>query len=284
MHKYFCTLRQRRCFGRNFRKGFLHTLVFYCRLECHSNACLQVRSDRQEEREHAALAFFTLDLDRSTKQFGETLTDRKSKTRSTILTAGRTFCLLECFEDDLLFLRRDTDTGIADRERDHLVCSVEVRIASSPAFVRNEYAEYNFSLLCKLERVRKQVLDDLVETLHVGLDDIRKGRVGLDPVTKFSCFGDRLERRLRKRGDLCDRSLRDVRSDVTGLDLREVEDVVDQLHQVVSASVNCSCILYLLRSKVSFLVFEELLRQDQQAVQRRTQFVRHVRQEFRLVF
>ena len=68
-----------------------------------------------------------------------------------------------------------------------------------------------------------------------------------------------------------------------GLDLRQVEDVVDEHEQVVAGRVDRLGELRLLDRQVAFGVLAELVGEDQQAVERRPQFVRHVGQEFRLV-
>ncbi len=73
-------------------------------------------------------------------------------------------------------------------------------------------------------------------------------------------------------------------SDRAGLDAREVEDVVDEMQQVHAGVVDRACELHLLRLQVAARVVGEQLRQDQQAVQRRAQLVRHAREKlgFRL--
>ncbi len=68
-----------------------------------------------------------------------------------------------------------------------------------------------------------------------------------------------------------------------GFDLRQIENVADQVEQVGSRAMNCAGELHLLRSQIAIRIFTELLAQNQNAVQRRAQLVRHVRQEFGLV-
>ena len=69
-----------------------------------------------------------------------------------------------------------------------------------------------------------------------------------------------------------------------GFDLREVEDVADEVKEVGAGAVNRSRELDLLGGEVSFRIVGQLLSQDEDRVKRRTQLVRHVCEEFRLVF
>src|SRR5262245_51648642 len=75
----------------------------------------------------------------------------------------------------------------------------------------------------------------------------------------------------------------DIHRNGTRLDLRQVEDVVDQAEQIITRRVDGSGELNLFTSKIAFRVLTELIREDKQAVKRRAQFVRHVRKKFRFV-
>ena len=68
------------------------------------------------------------------------------------------------------------------------------------------------------------------------------------------------------------------------LDLRQIENVGDQVEQVRSRAMNGARELHLLRRQVAIRIVAELLAQHQNTVERRAQFVRHVSQEFRLIF
>ena len=71
--------------------------------------------------------------------------------------------------------------------------------------------------------------------------------------------------------------------DGAGFDLRQVENVGDQVQQIGAGAVNGAGKLDLLRRQVAFGIVGELLAEDQDAVERRAQLVRHVGQELRLV-
>ena len=70
---------------------------------------------------------------------------------------------------------------------------------------------------------------------------------------------------------------------LAGLDLGQVEDVVDQLEQVGAGAVDRLRELDLPVVEVAVGVVGQQLRQDQQRVERRAQLVRHVGEELRLV-
>ena len=70
---------------------------------------------------------------------------------------------------------------------------------------------------------------------------------------------------------------------VPELDLREIEDVADEIEQVGAGAVDGAGELDLLAGEIAVRIFGQLLAEDQDAVERRAQFVRHVGEEFRLV-
>ena len=69
----------------------------------------------------------------------------------------------------------------------------------------------------------------------------------------------------------------------SGFDLGEVEDIADQIEQVGPRAMDGAGEFDLLRGQVAVGVFRELLAQDQDAVERRAQLMRHVGQEFGFV-
>ncbi len=71
--------------------------------------------------------------------------------------------------------------------------------------------------------------------------------------------------------------------DFSGLDLRQIEDVVDELQEIGAGGVDDVGVLDLLRAEVVRRVLRQQPRQDEQAVQRRAQLMGHVGEELRLV-
>src|SRR5262249_56373398 len=80
-----------------------------------------------------------------------------------------------------------------------------------------------------------------------------------------------------------ERLVGDLERNGSRLDLGQVEDVVDQVQQILAAGEDDVRELDLLGGEVSLRVLRQLLRQDQQAVERRPQLVRHVGEELALV-
>ena len=135
----------------------------------------------------------------------------------------------------------------------------------------------------ELERVREQVLQHLLEPLLVG--DDRRERVlrEVELERELLLHGHRRERPLEAGELFGDRHLGDVQVHLPGLDLGEIEDVVDQPEQLRAGVVDRVRELDLLVGQVAVDVVAEQLREDQQRVQRRPQLVRHVREELGLV-
>jgi len=80
-----------------------------------------------------------------------------------------------------------------------------------------------------------------------------------------------------------DRDACNVDGDGSGFDLGEVEDVVDELEQVVPRGVDRLRVVDLAGHEVPLDVRPELLREDEEAVERRPELVRHVGEKLRLV-
>ena len=66
-------------------------------------------------------------------------------------------------------------------------------------------------------------------------------------------------------------------------DLRQIENVADQVEQVGAGAVNRARKFHLLWRQAAIRIFRKLLAQHQNAVERRAQLVRHVGQELRFV-
>src|SRR5262249_30836857 len=71
--------------------------------------------------------------------------------------------------------------------------------------------------------------------------------------------------------------------DSAGLDLRQIENVADQVEQIGAGAVNGACEFRLLGAEVAVGIVGKMRGENQDAIQRGAQVVRHVGQEFRLV-
>ena len=143
--------------------------------------------------------------------------------------------------------------------------------------------ERHRALVRELERVRQQVLDDLLQPLDVGDQRLRQRLLDVDPEVEVLRLGEVAEAPLDRAVQVVDAHLADVDRDRARLDLRQVEDVVDQHQQVVARRVDRLRELDLLAGQVAVRVLAQLVGEDQQAVERRAQLVRHVGEELGLV-
>ena len=89
-------------------------------------------------------------------------------------------------------------------------------------------AQGHDALLRELECVRQQVPEDLLQPPRVGPDGGRDARLEEDLVGEPLVVRDLAEAPLRELDDVCHGDLADVDGHRAGLDLREVEDLVDE--------------------------------------------------------
>ncbi len=143
--------------------------------------------------------------------------------------------------------------------------------------------QHDLAALRELERIRQQVLQDLLEPLDVGPERGRNVRRDLDAERDLVHGRDLAERALDVVLQLGEPLLIDIQRDRAGLDLGQIEHIVDQRQQVVACRMDRLRVFDLLGRQVARRVVAEQLREDQQAVQRRAQFMRHVREELGLV-
>ncbi len=135
----------------------------------------------------------------------------------------------------------------------------------------------------ELHRVGEQIAQHLKQPLLVGVEcgrEFRRHPYGeIQPLFR----GQRPERRLHVVDQLNqgDPGRTDVH--LARLDLRQIEDVVDQLEQVGTGPVDRLGEFHLLRRQIALGVVRQKFGQNEQRVEWRPQLVRHVRQELRLV-
>ena len=75
-----------------------------------------------------------------------------------------------------------------------------------------------------------------------------------------------------------------VDRDRAGFDLGEIEDIADEIEQIGAGAVDGAGELHLFVRQIAARIFAELLTQNEDAVERRPQFVRHVCKELGLEF
>ena len=102
-----------------------------------------------------------------------------------------------------------------------------------------------------------------------------------DKLPRFRLMPERPGHHVEQGGE---ENLLRVDRDGAGLDLGQVENVADEVEQVGAGAVDGAGEFDLLGGQVAVGIFGELLAEDQDAVERRAQLVRHVGEELGLVF
>ena len=140
-------------------------------------------------------------------------------------------------------------------------------------------AQLHFALFRELECVRQEVPQDLLEPLTVGLDVSWAFRRHFDPKLQTFLLGNRREKIREILGQADESKRLGLDLHMPRLDLREVEDVIDESQQIVARRLDCLSVTHLLLAQPSGVIVGEQLCEDQERVQGRPEFVRHVRQE-----
>jgi len=221
--------------------------------------------------------------DLAAEQPGDLPADGEAQPRAAVLPARPGVGLLERLEDHLQLVVGDADARVGDRERQHPAGAAEHRVVGGPAAGGGLDPHQHLALFGELERVRQQVPQDLLEPLRVGRDGPGQTGRQLDLHRDPLGLGHRPERPLDVAPQVVERHVAHVDRHRPRLDLGHVEDVVDQRQQVGARGVDRLGELHLLAGEVLLGVLREHLGQDQQAVERRPQLVRHVGQELALV-
>ncbi len=222
-------------------------------------------------------------MDFAAEQAGKFAADGKSQTGSAVFTAGTRVCLLESLEDNALFFEGDADSGIRNLECDDRGCPAKDRVLIAPATgcFRNTHA--HSTVFGELEGVRQQILEHLLQTLRVCHQAAAEMGIRLHLEGELPVFRFVAERTTHHLQQAAEEYFFGINGDRAGFNLREIENVADQVEQVGSRSVNGAGKFHLLRREVSVRVVAQLLAQHENAVERSAQLVRHVGQELRLV-
>ena len=194
--------------------------------------------------------------DVAAEQARQVARDRQPEAGAAVLAVRAAVGLAERLEDHVLLLRR----------RCRCRCRAPRRRRCSSS--RREDAQRDLAALGELERVRRAGCCRIWPTRCASVCSARR-RAGIDARPRSaelllrrqrlerSCAGPR---RARATATVLGCDL-----DLAGLDLRQVEDVVDQRQQVVAGRVDRLGELHLLGAEVAVLVVGEQLGQDQRA-------------------
>ena len=123
----------------------------------------------------------------------------------------------------------------------------------------------------------------MLEPLTIGLDVGWAFRRDFDPKLQAFFLGDVYEKVCEFFGQACESKRSGLDLHMPRLDLREVEDVIDERQQIVAGRLYRLRVAHLLRAQLAVVIVGEELCEDQQRIQRCPELVRHVRQKVGLV-
>src|ERR1700694_3321323 len=126
----------------------------------------------QVHGECAAHARLTFELDLTPEQPRELSADGKPEAGTAVLSAGRTVTLRKGFENRVLLLGWNADAGVDDTERNDLLSPTQHLVACAPPGGGDLGDELHSALLCELERIAEQVVEDLLQALRIRGDRI----------------------------------------------------------------------------------------------------------------
>ncbi len=233
------------------------------------------RLQRQQQREGAALAGHAVQAQAAAHAGRQLQRDRQPQPRAAVMARDAAIGLAECFEDQLLLAFRHADARIADGAGQHGRAARHAR--------RHRQPQRHLAPGRKLDGVAQQVAQHLRRVLQVQPQQGRHGPIAGHGQAQTLLRGGRAEQIVERRQELGRRAILVVAIDLARLHLGQVEDVVDQVEQVLAGRVDGAGVLRLLRRQVAGPVVAQQARQDQHAVERGAQLMRHIGQELALV-
>ncbi|MNJ38136.1 hypothetical protein D3C77_329770 [compost metagenome] len=225
---------------------------------------------RQDQAEYTAFASAAVDTDLATEQACQIARDRQAQAGAAITPIGGAIGLVEGFEDTLLLVGGDANAAVAHRE-DHTGARL---IADRQA---------NLPVLGEFHGIGQQVLENLLQALAVGVQGCRNLWLNAHAKAQLLVAGQRLEQALQAFGQTCYMGGFRAHFEFAGLDLGDVEYVVDQVEQVIACRIDRLGKLDLLLAEVVLRVLRQQLGEDQRTVERRAQLVGHIGEELGLV-
>ena len=226
---------------------------------------------RQPHREGRARTGAARDGDVAAHHLAEDLADGKSEARAAVFARGGCFGLRERLEESCQLLWRHADAGISHREGDQV----------SGGRRRAACGKRDGAARRELAGIGQQIEEDLADPRHVGADHAEVGG-------KIEC--ERIPVLVDERSDggrygadgECEFEVLEMQFHPPGLDLGEVEHVVDQRQQVPAGVADLLQVGDVREVPlVGHLLLQHLAVADDR-VERRTEFMAHARQELAL--
>ena len=231
----------------------------------------RVGRQRHGEEEGGAHAWRAADIDLAAHQLHQLLADREPEAGAAVLARGGIVFLREGFEDCGQVLRLYALARVLDLEAHQRTEQIAADLAC---------ADFDFAALGELHRVAEQVDDHLPQSLAIAAhrDVELRGQVAdqLQPLD-VRALGQDLDRIL---DDIAQVVGRLVELELAGLNLREIEDVVDDAEQRVTRLMDRGGIAALPLIQAHRMV--QQLGHAQYAIHGRADLMAHARQEIAL--
>ena len=152
--------------------------------------------------------------------------------------------------------------SIFDSKGDDLFRLAKDRVIGSPALGCDIDADLHMAMRRKFYRVGKKVLQDLLQTFVIALHEPRQVGRKMDVEWKIFRFGDVPEVAFDVFPQPVECNLLDLHRDRSGLDLGQVENVIDEVEQIRTGRVDVSRELDLPVRKVTGNVLGKLLTEN----------------------
>ena len=183
---------------------------------------------RQIEREGTATAGTAHEANLAAQQAGQLAANGQAQTGAAVLAAGAAVGLLKGLEDDLLLLRLNADARVGHRKRRHGLRPVEVFIVRAPALQGRFDIKRHLAVVREFERIGQQVLEDLLQALGIGEEELGQVRVHFNGEFQALGLSHVPEGALDVAVQIGETNLAEVDRHRAGLDLGEVENVIDE--------------------------------------------------------
>mgnify|MGYP003645541347 CR=1 FL=1 len=184
---------------------------------------------RQADREHRAGPGNAFDLDIAIHQFGQFLGDRQAKAGAPILAGHGRLALAERHENPLDQRRLHADPGIAD---------LEVHLMPAIPRLGRQATDPDLATIGELDGVGQKIGQDLADTRRVATG------LALDAGIDFDMHVEPLLHRLHPVGadDTAGQLGRTIAGgldfETPGLDMRQVEDIIENIEQGVARTLD----------------------------------------------
>src|ERR1700722_5813805 len=151
--------------------------------------------------------------------------------------------------------------------------------AGGPAARNGRNGEAHAAVLGKFECVRQKVFKHLLQAFGIRHETAREVRICVHFKGKLPVFCLVPEGACHHLDQAAEEYLFSFDRDGARLDLGEVQDVADEVEKICSCAVTGASELHLLRCEVGVRGAGELLAEDENAIERCPQLVRHIGQE-----